>query len=154
MEAITNPQKQKLHCLYRNLGIDSKELLSKYTHGRTDSTSGLSKQEATALISNLTNDEALQKKRTIIFHLAYNAGIIYGDTELDKKLNRVKLNLFLKEKGTVKKDLEKMDYSELNKTHRQLKAMIKHVNESRDNKSAKAATSKLLNELNITVANQ
>jgi len=153
-QSITNPQIQKLHCLYRNLGIDSKGLLSQFTHGRTDSTAGLTKHEASRLITTLSNDKSGERKRKVIFSLAYTAGIIYGDTEIDKKLNAVKLNLFLKERGAVKKDLNNMNYDELNKTHRQLKAIIANNATCKDNKAAKAATDILLNELNIAVSNK
>lgn len=155
MEPITKPQIQKLHCLYRDLGIDSKELLSTYTRGRTNSTAGLTKAEATELIQTLCDDgEAKRKIGSTIYALAYKAGIIYGETELDRQLNRVVLNGFLRERGTVKKDLEAMTLAELKQTHRQMIAVMKHNQQSNDNKAAKAATDKLLRELNIPTTNQ
>jgi hypothetical protein len=152
MATITNPQIQKLHCLYRNLNIGNKEeMLLHITNGRTDSTAGLTKYEATRLITTLVGDGEAEKLRKTIFSLAYDAGIIYGDTEIDKKLNRAKLDMFLVERGTVKKNINTMAVFELKQVIRQFKAIVKSNAATKDNKQAKAATDALLNELNITI---
>jgi hypothetical protein len=92
-----------------------------------------------------------ERLKNSIFSLAYRAGIIYGDTPEDKKMNTAKLNMFLREKGAVKKELNQMTRDDLVKTHRQFEAIVKNVMAAKENKLASSAVSGLLNEFNITV---
>jgi DNA polymerase/3'-5' exonuclease PolX len=146
-------QIQKLQCLYRELKIvdHKKEVLLQFTNGRTDSTAGLSFEEARQLIQELAQHEPSERLRKAVFSFAYKAGIIYGDTETDKLINRAKLNMFLRDRGTVKKDIEKQTFPELKKTLGQMAAMVTNVDAATDNKYAKQATNQLLSQLNITV---
>jgi len=151
---VTNAQLQKIHVLLRNNGLidDKKELVAQLTNGRTESTRFLTKAEATFFIQRLCDIDPLEKQKKSVIHLAYVAGIIYGDTPEDYQINKAKLDMFLKERGTVKKELAKMTYAELMKVHRQFEAMTKNIQKTSDNKAAKAATDKLLSELNLTVS--
>jgi hypothetical protein len=66
-------------------------------------------------------------------------------------MNTAKLNMFLREKGAVKKELNQMTRNDLVKTHRQFEAIVKNVATAKDNKIASSAVSGLLSEFNITV---
>jgi len=152
MSQITTPQIKKLHYLYRELGIDSKELLTDYTEGRTASTKDLTKEEATHLIHSLSDsDRQADALRKVIYTAAYAAGILYGDTEADNQMNRAKLDMFLKDRGTVKKGINAQSLPELRQTLKQMKAITRNMQQTKDKKDARDATAKLLKELHITV---
>ena len=153
MQKITTPQIAKLHCLLNNLGlIDQKaDIIFNLTDGRTESSKQLTIDEARRLITSLAGYDPNERLRSVIFSLAYQAGIIYGDTAEDKKMNTAKLNMFLKEKGAVKLELNQMNYKELNKVHRQFEAIVKNVAASKINKQATSTVNNLLNELNLSV---
>lgn len=146
-------QIQKLHCLYRDLKLTEgkKELLLTFTHGRTDSTAGLTFDEARDLIQDIAQHEPTERLRKTVFSFAYRAGIIYGESDTDKKINRAKLNMFLRERGTVKKDIEKQTLQELKRTLAQFAAMIGNNAKTANNKEAKQITNDLLTQLNLTV---
>jgi hypothetical protein len=70
------------------------------------------------------NEESSKTTVHAIWKLAWKMGIIYGDSQEDYEMNRAKLNLFCKERGTVKKNLTQMNIIELRKTHKQFEAMF------------------------------
>jgi hypothetical protein len=148
MKNITKDQLSKLHVLLNQLGLmaDKKEIVRHYSNGRTESSKELTIAEAGALIGALAGNDGNDRMRRKIFALAYDAGIIYGDTPEDKKMNAVKLNQFLLKSGTVKKELNKLQYNELVKTVTQFTQIVKHKGES----VAAKQTKSLLEELNIT----
>jgi hypothetical protein len=125
MQKATQPQIAKLHVLLNNLGLieQKAEIVYNLTSGRTQSTKELTIDEARRLITNLAQYDPNEKLKSLIFSLAYQADIIYGDTPEDKKMNAAKLNFFLKNKGTVKLELNEMNYKELVKTQRQFEAI-------------------------------
>lgn len=149
MQKVTPNQIQKIHVLLNKLGLieEKRNLVSQITDGRTQSTKELSCAEAAHFITILAQYDPTEKQRGLIFSLAYKAGIIYGDSQEDKKMNAAKLNLFLKERGAVKKALNEMTYSELVTTHRQFKAIAKGVKKAADNREAGAAVRQLLTEV-------
>lgn len=144
-------QIQKLQCLYRELKLteQKKELLLAFSEGRTDSTAGLTFDEARDLIQELAQHEPRERIRKAVFSFAYQAGIIYGETETDKKINRAKLNMFLRDRGAVKKDIEKQTLDELKLTMAQMAGIVRGNERTVNNKAAKAATAELLKELNF-----
>jgi hypothetical protein len=123
------------------------DFVYQFSNGRATSTKELTTQEATDLIKHLSKYDPCDKMRKKVFALAYEAGIIWGDTLEDKKMNAAKLNMFLRERGTIKKDLSKMKSEELVKVVSQFQQMIKH------NEFAKAgkATKNMLAELSIPI---
>jgi hypothetical protein len=151
MKAASLPQIQKIHVLLNQLGIADmkREIIFRLTDGRTNSAKELQMEEARQLISNLALNDPSERLKGIIFSMAYKAGLIYGNTEADKKMNAAKLNVFLKERGAVKKALNEMNYGDLVKIHRQFEAIVKHVQVSNDNKQADKAVKNLLDELNF-----
>ena len=153
MQTATVPQITKLHALLNNLGfIDQKAaIIYNLTEGRTTSSKALTIDEARRLISSLAEYDPNERLKSLIFSLAYQAGIIYGSTADDKKMNAAKLNLFLKERGVVKMELNKMHYADLVKVHRQFEAIVINTNKAKANKQADKAVKYLLSEFNIPV---
>lgn len=149
----TKPQIQKIHVLLNQLGLTEQktEIVNNFTEGRTQSSSKMSIDEARQLIRNLSEYDPSERIKSLIFSLAYQAGIIYGSSEDDKRMNTAKLNLFVKERGAVKKELKNMSYQELIKTHRQFEAMVTNINKSQDKKQAANLVTNLLEELNLNV---
>ena len=133
---VTPAQIKKIHVLLRENGlIDQKEnMLYSISDGRTSSTKELTCNEAKRLIAFLMDDQAeIQNKQKVlakaIWHLAWDMGIIYGETDDDYEMNKAKLNMFCRQRGTVKKNLTEQNLVELRKTHRQFEAMYaKHKN--------------------------
>lgn len=151
MKLINKQQLAALHALLNNTGMlaDKKEIIHGFTDGRTQSSKELTFGEARELISRLAEHDPKSRQRALIFSLAYQAGIIYGTTADDKKMNAAKLNLFLKERGTVKKDLNSMSLPELLQTHRQFEGIVRNTQKSNASKAAGKAVKHLLDELNI-----
>jgi hypothetical protein len=150
MLQITKPQLAKIHVLFHQLGLmdSKKELVRKFSNERTESSRELTMYEAKGLIEALSKFDSCDGMRRKVFALAYEAGIIWGDTNEDKKMNAVKLNQFLLRQGAIKKEIGKMGYQELIKTVNQFSQIIKHKEES----LAAKQTKELLNELQIDSA--
>ncbi|PZP44840.1 MAG: hypothetical protein DI598_14040 [Pseudopedobacter saltans] len=146
----TKPQIQKINILLRELGIyeDKEVLVAGYTGSRTTHISEMYTNEARALIQKLVTLSPKEKLKNNVIHLGYRCGLLYGETDVDKKINVAKLNIFLRQRGSVKKDLDKMNMEELTKTKRQFEAMLK----SSEMTKATKATKNLLQELDIAVA--
>ncbi len=147
MNLISAAQIKILHTLLNQLGLleEKARFISDVSNGRTQSSRQLTFSEARVLIQHLKTDDSGEKMRKKIFALAYEAQMIWGETEEDKKMNGVKLKEFIKAKGAVKKELNKMTNAELVKTVSQFEQIVKHKKESHATK----ATKSLLTELNI-----
>lgn len=152
MEMATKSQIAKLHVLLNKLDLlkDKKAIIRDLTRGRTTSSKELTIVEAKHLIGSLCDCDPAEKLKSIITQLAFQAGITYGNTDTDKILNKVKLDMFLAKNGAVKKDLQKQTYTELIKTHRQFEAIAKGVAKSKDCRTAEKLVSNLLNELDLS----
>ncbi len=144
---ITKPQITKINVMLFKMGLmDSKaEFVYKASDGRVTSTKDLLMDEASDLIKHLSKYDPMERMRNKVFALAYEAGIIYGDTPADKKMNFHKLNKFLMERGSIKKEINTINKSELIKVINQFEQIVKHNKESISNKSVK----EMLSELNI-----
>lgn len=153
VKMATPEQIKKLQWLYRELKLTEhkKELLLHFTDGRTDSTAGLTMNEARDLIQDLAQHEPTERLRKAIFSFARKSGMLYGETEVDKKINLAKLNMFLRERGAVKKDIERQTLDELKMTLAQFAAMIANNHKTAINKAAQASTHELLKELGMNV---
>ncbi|MEZ5195086.1 MAG: hypothetical protein R2764_01405 [Bacteroidales bacterium] len=84
MELRTKEQNKQIHMLLGNLGLmDSKSwLVEEYTHGRTDRSSEMTRQEATELIRAL-NDVNDRKRKRVISHLAEAGYVKNGRPDMD-----------------------------------------------------------------------
>jgi len=152
MKKATKDEIKIIHALLSVTGTmeDKKEIVKAFTGGRSDSTKEMYSTEARLLIDKLREYDPLLKQKRAIFSLAYQIGIIYGDTPEDKRMNAAKLDMFLKERGAVKKALNSMCKNDVVKIHRQFEAMAKKVKKTAAVKQATNAVNELLKELNIT----
>lgn len=147
MQKLSKPQLIKIHTLLNQTGLidQKKDLVREYSNNRTDSSKELSIYEAKQLIQALSKYDPLDPMRRKVFALAYEAGLIWGDTIEDKKMNTIKMNSFLLHSGTIKKELGRMTKDELIKTVSQFHSIVKNKQSS----EAKKQTNTLLKELNI-----
>lgn len=111
------------------------EYIKEITGGRTESAKEMTYTEALQFFAkfNKQPDRTMDEERckahlSSIYKIAWSMGIIYGDSDDDYEMNKAKLNLFCRERGTVKKNLTQMDSDELRKTHRQFEAMYSKFN--------------------------
>lgn len=150
MKKATTAQIAKIHVLLSQLNLmdAKKELVLKFSDGRVESSKELRMEEAKSLIQALSKHDPCDLMRRKVFALAYEANIIWGATPEDKKMNIIKLNRFLIDRGTVKKELNKLTYQELVYTVSQFQQIVKH---KEDGKAAKLTTS-LLSELKISTS--
>lgn len=151
MKKITNAQLSKIHVLISQLQIidQKQQLIYSFTNGRETSSKEMTLNEATQLIKHLAASDPCERMRKKCFALAYEAGIIWGDTPEDKKMNAVKLNQFLLYRGAVKKEINRMNKNELVKVVTQFEYIMQHKGQTEANK----ATKFLLKELSIPVEN-
>jgi hypothetical protein len=150
MKPITPEQLKCLNTLISKQGIskdDKMIMVSGFSEGRVTSSKDLFFNEALAMIKHLKEFDLNDKMRKKTFSLAYEAGIIWGDSWEEKKMNAIALDKFILEKGTVKKKLNAMNKAELIKVVSQFQQIVKHMCETKANK----ITSSLLNELNIKI---
>ncbi|WP_316777752.1 hypothetical protein [Pedobacter antarcticus] len=151
MKYATKAQVQKINILINKLQLkdDKAKIIKNYTGERTERSSLMSIEEARQLIMILVEHSPVERIKRLLFSLGYQSGILYGTTAADKKMNAAKLNMFLKERGAVKKELNAMNYSELIKIHRQFEGMVRNIKKAQDNNQAKKVVKNLLNELNL-----
>ncbi len=148
MNMINKQQLTKIHVLLNQFGImdDKAELVNQFTNGRETSSKQMTFNEARNFLTHLSKFDPLDKMRRKVFALAYSANIIYGDSKEDRQMNIAKLNMFLREKGAVKKELNKMNKDELVKVVNQFSQIIKHKEESTASKNTKS----MLDEIGIS----
>jgi len=149
MILISKAQISKIHVLLSQLKLtdEKQNFVSQFSKGRVKSTRDLTMNEAKEMLQYLSSVDPFEKMRRKVFALAYAANIIWGDSPADKRMNAVKLNEFLMSKGTVKKEINKMNDKELIKTINQFDQIIKHMEGSQAGK----ITRSVLNELNIPI---
>lgn len=152
MNKINKAQLTKIHVLLGQNGWmkHKADIIESATNGRTSSSKELTFNEAKQVLRYLSEHNPSERLKSVIFSLAYRAEIIYGDSATDKKINAAKLNMFLLKSGTVKKELNKMDYSELLKTEKQFMAILRTMQKSKTNKEAEKVIVGLLDELGIS----
>lgn len=128
---ITTAQIKKIHTLLNQQGLmdEKRTIIHSVSEGRTDSTKQLTANEARQMISWLLDADEENKKRQEVFKavygLAFKMDIIYGNTDEDYQMNIAKLNVFCRERGTVKKNFTSQNLAEMRRTHRQFEAMYK-----------------------------
>jgi hypothetical protein len=129
---VTKAQISKIHVLLQQKGLldEKKTMIYSISDGRTESTKELTSNEARRLIAFLLdeNSEIKEKIKVVtnaIWKMAWEMGIIYGKTKDDHNMNIAKMNMFCRQRGTVKKNFIEMNLPELQKTHKQFEAMYK-----------------------------
>ena len=129
---VSQPQIRKIHVLLCQNGLmdEKKGIINNLTNGRTSSTKEITSGEAQQLISYLhTDDRVAEEKRKVVHSLIWDVAckmeFIYGDTQEDYEINKAKLNVFCRTRGSVKKNLTQMSLPELKRTFTQFKSMYK-----------------------------
>lgn len=131
VKPISAAQIRLVYTLLDEQGLteEKETMVHSISDGRTTSVRELNGMEAKLLIDRLKNTEGDTEKRKVefraIYGLAWKIGIIYGDTDDDYRMNIAKLNMFCRERGTVKKNLTEQNLAEMRKTHRQFEAIYK-----------------------------
>lgn len=127
MKPITAAQLKMLHVLLNQLDLMERkaDFVYSFSHGRTESSRELTLTEAKEFIEYLKRSEETQRLINSIWHLAYEMNIISGSGSEQNWMNAAKLDMFCKNRGTMKKNLREQSYTELKKTHRQFEAMYK-----------------------------
>lgn len=135
---VTTAQIKKIHVLLHQKGLmeEKETIIRSISNGRTGSTKDLTLFEARQIIDFLLNEtkeinNSKQRIYNAIWNIAWKMGIIYGETDDDYQMNRAKLNMFCRQRGTVKKNLSEMNSIELKSTHRQFEAMFKKYSNSK-----------------------
>lgn len=136
----TEKQKQLIHRLKRQFHLDDdtyRGLISQYSNGRTTSSVGMYKTEATALIRSLIDPEGRQEAEReekicfikAIYAVSLEIGILNKDFPTNSpegiEMNKAKINRFLLSHGKVKKPISQQNAEELALTLRQMKALAK-----------------------------
>lgn len=151
MQKITTSQMKKMHVLLNKLGLMDEKVTLVYqaSKGRATSSKDLTISEARSIIEHLNkyapDENKNEKMKKKVFAIAYEVGIIYGHTPEDMKMNAAKIDMFLKDRGAIKKPFNQLDRIELLKVVKQFEQMRKHKEESMANK----VTRSLLSELGI-----
>ena len=138
---VTAEKIKKIHTLLKKKGLmeEKETMLDSISDGRAAHTKDLTCEEARQWIAFLTDDKAaLQDKqvelKNSIWCAAWDMGLIYGDTDDDYEMNKAKLNMFCRQRGTVKKNIEEQNLFELRKTFRQFNEMYtKFINKVSEN---------------------
>jgi hypothetical protein len=130
---ITPAQLKIIHTLLTKQGLtaDKVNLVYGFSNGRTESSKELTLLEAKDFIQYLKDKDAGSALIKRIWHLGYVSGIIYGDSSEDKAINAAKLNLFVQQRGTVKKPLHSQSFTELKKTVKQFEAIVSKTDEKK-----------------------
>lgn len=148
MIKITKAQLQKIHVLINQQGLKDEKanIISNVTEGRTTSSRELTLKEAKLLIEWLCKTDPNNAMKKKVFALAYEIGMIWGDSVEDKKMNAIKIDSFLLAKGTVKKKLNQLSHNEMIKVVNQFQKMKEHNEYTKAGKETK----QLLDELKLT----
>lgn len=138
----TPQQIKALHALFRRMGYEADErhaFISRFTEGRTDSTSGLTMSEAHRLLGTLNekdNAAAREEARRVcrqIYSLSFRISCLNrgfaGDTPEDFEMNKAKISLFCRTRTRFRKPLTMMTLAELKEVKRQLEAMARKENQ-------------------------
>lgn len=135
---ITPQQIKALHAQFRRMGFNDEGrhgFISQFTEGRTDSTAGLTKEEAGLLLTRLNREETdrLRKEaRSLvkqIFFLSFRISFLNkdfpNDTPEDFEMNKAKINVFCRTRSKFRKPITEMTLEELKEVKRQFEALAR-----------------------------
>lgn len=135
---ITPQQVKALHAQFRKMGFDDDDrhgFISQFTEGRTDSTAGLTKEEAGLLLTRFNRESADRIRREAravvkqIFSLSFRISCLNrnytNDTPEDFEMNKAKINQFCRTRSKFRKNLTEMSLAELKEVKRQFEAMAR-----------------------------
>lgn len=135
---ITPQQIKALHAQFRRMGFNDEDrhgFISQFTEGRTDSTAGLTKEEAGLLLTRLNREETdriRKEARSLvkqIFSLSFRISFLNkdfpNDTPEDFEMNKAKINVFCRNRSKFRKPITEMTLEELKEVKRQFEALAR-----------------------------
>lgn len=135
---ITPQQIKALHAQFRRMGFNDEDrhgFISQFTEGRTDSTAGLTKEEAGLLLTRLNREETdriRKEARSLvkqIFSLSFRISFLNkdfpNDTPEDFEMNKAKINQFCRNRSKFRKPITEMTLEELKEVKRQFEALAR-----------------------------
>ena len=135
---VTPQQIKALQAQFHKMGFSDEDrhgFISQFTAGRTDSTAGLTKEEAGLLLTRFNREAAEQIRKQArslvkqIFSLSFRISCLNknytNDTEADFEMNKAKINQFCRTRSKFRKPLTEMSLEELKEVKRQFEAMAR-----------------------------
>lgn len=114
---------------------DRHGFISQFTSGRTNSTAGLTKEEAALLLSRFNKESADHVRKEAralvkqIFSLSFRISCLNrnytNETPEDFEMNKAKINQFCRTRSKFRKNLTEMSLKELKEVKRQFEAMAR-----------------------------
>lgn len=135
---VTPQQIKALQAQFHKMGFSEEDrhgFISQFTSGRTDSTAGLTKEEAGLLLTRFNReaaDRVRKEARAVvkqIFSLSFRISCLNrnytNETPEDFEMNKAKINQFCRTRSKFRKNLTEMSLAELKEVKRQFEAMAR-----------------------------
>lgn len=135
---VTPQQIKALQAQFHKMGFSDEDrhgFISQFTAGRTDSTAGLTKEEAGLLLTRFNREESDRIRKQAcalvkqIFSLSFRISCLNknytNETESDFEMNKAKINQFCRTRSKFHKNLTEMSLEELKEVKRQFEAMAR-----------------------------
>lgn len=135
---VTPQQIKALQAQFHKMGFSEEDrhgFISQFTSGRTDSTSGLTKEEAGLLLTRFNREAADRVRKEAralvkqIFSLSFRISCLNrnytNETPEDFEMNKAKINQFCRTRSKFRKNLTEMSLAELKEVKRQFEAMAR-----------------------------
>lgn len=135
---VTPQQIKALQAQFHKMGFSDEDrhgFISEFTAGRTDSTAGLTKEEAGLLLTRFNREAVEQIRKQAralvkqIFSLSFRISCLNknytNETEADFEMNKAKINQFCRTRSKFRKNITEMSLVELKEVKRQFEAMAR-----------------------------
>ena len=135
---VTPQQIKALQAQFYKMGFSEEDrhgFISQFTSGRTNSTAGLTKEEAALLLSRFNKESADHVRKEAralvkqIFSLSCRISCLNrnytNETPEDFEMNKAKINQFCRTRSKFRKNLTEMSLKELKEVQRQFEAMAR-----------------------------
>lgn len=135
---VTPQQIKALQAQFHKMGFSDEDrhgFISQFTAGRTDSTAGLTKEEAGLLLTRFNREAVEQIRKQAralvkqIFSLSFRISCLNknytNETEADFEMNKAKINQFCRTRSKFRKNITEMSLVELKEVKRQFEAMAR-----------------------------
>ena len=135
---VTPQQIKALQAQFYKMGFSEEDrhgFISQFTSGRTNSTAGLTKEEAALLLSRFNKESADHVRKEAralvkqIFSLSFRISCLNrnytNETPEDFEMNKAKINQFCRTRSKFHKNLTEMSLKELKEVKRQFEAMAR-----------------------------
>lgn len=135
---VTPQQIKALQAQFHKMGFSDEDrhgFISQFTSGRTESTAGLTKEEAGLLLTRFNREAVEQIRKQAralvkqIFSLSFRISCMNknytNETEADFEMNKAKINQFCRTRSKFRKNITEMSLVELKEVKRQFEAMAR-----------------------------